>query len=196
MEEAISSAGGVCWSGLDATLMVKALPGVFVAGEMIDWEAPTGGYLMQGCFATGTRAGLAAAAWVDYPPQDDRRTPPRNREPTLEFSPPPPPVEPPLKAVGHRVNGWAAVAPSRDCADAERWPPVSGSPGHRCKRRRDPDLFPSRGFSFWAHPALRGGRCRVTHGRMGIADRDYHRQPTTWGRRLHVAAHAGREVAC
>ena len=60
LAEAISSAGGVCWSELDAGLMLKKLPGVFVAGEMIDWEAPTGGYLLQGCFATGTRAGRAA----------------------------------------------------------------------------------------------------------------------------------------
>jgi predicted flavoprotein YhiN len=44
--------------------MLKRFPGVYVAGEMIHWEAPTGGYLMQGCFATGTRAGLAAAAWL------------------------------------------------------------------------------------------------------------------------------------
>jgi hypothetical protein len=64
LAEAISSAGGVCWNGLDATLMVRQCPGVFVAGEMIDWEAPTGGYLLQGCFATGTRAGHAAVAWM------------------------------------------------------------------------------------------------------------------------------------
>lgn len=68
IEEAISSAGGVCWSALDETLMLKTCPGVFVAGEMIDWEAPTGGYLMQGCFATGTRAGRAAAARVNHGP--------------------------------------------------------------------------------------------------------------------------------
>jgi uncharacterized flavoprotein (TIGR03862 family) len=60
--EAISSAGGVPWRELDETLMLKKLPGVFVAGEMIDWEAPTGGYLLQGCFATATRAGRAAAS--------------------------------------------------------------------------------------------------------------------------------------
>jgi uncharacterized flavoprotein (TIGR03862 family) len=65
--EAISSAGGVRWSGLDGDLMLRKLPGVFVGGEMIDWEAPTGGYLLQGCFATGTRAGKAAAAWHDRP---------------------------------------------------------------------------------------------------------------------------------
>jgi predicted flavoprotein YhiN len=64
LAEAISSAGGVCWNELDSTLMLGRFPGIFVAGEMIDWEAPTGGYLMQGCFATGTRAGLAAAAWA------------------------------------------------------------------------------------------------------------------------------------
>ncbi|MBC8127971.1 MAG: TIGR03862 family flavoprotein [Gloeobacteraceae cyanobacterium ES-bin-144] len=64
IEEAISSAGGVCWSELDSALMVKRFPGIFVAGEMIDWEAPTGGYLMQGCFATGTRAGKSAASWL------------------------------------------------------------------------------------------------------------------------------------
>ena len=60
--EAISSAGGVCWHELDHSLMVCKHPGLFIAGEMIDWEAPTGGYLLQGCFSTGTRAGRAAAA--------------------------------------------------------------------------------------------------------------------------------------
>ncbi len=62
--EAISSAGGVGWEAIDANLMLREIPGLFVAGEMIDWEAPTGGYLMQGCFATGTRAGRAAAERV------------------------------------------------------------------------------------------------------------------------------------
>lgn len=61
IEEAISSAGGVTWSALDDSLMLKQLPGVYCAGEMIDWEAPTGGFLIQGCFATGTVAGEAAA---------------------------------------------------------------------------------------------------------------------------------------
>ena len=60
LAEAISSAGGVCWNELNEALMLRRLPGVFVAGEMIDWEAPTGGYLMQGCFATGTRAASGA----------------------------------------------------------------------------------------------------------------------------------------
>jgi uncharacterized flavoprotein (TIGR03862 family) len=64
IEEAISSAGGVSWSALDDCLMLRNHSGIFLAGEMIDWDAPTGGYLMQGCFATGTRAGRRAAAWV------------------------------------------------------------------------------------------------------------------------------------
>ncbi|MGH8045741.1 MAG: TIGR03862 family flavoprotein, partial [Chthoniobacterales bacterium] len=58
--EAISSAGGVRWAELDDALMIARLPGVFVAGEMVDWEAPTGGYLMQGAFATGTHAARGA----------------------------------------------------------------------------------------------------------------------------------------
>lgn len=63
LEEAISSAGGVPWKAIDDQLMIKELPGVFVAGEMIDWEAPTGGYLLQGCFASGTLAAEAAIGW-------------------------------------------------------------------------------------------------------------------------------------
>lgn len=62
--EAISTAGGVKWAELDEALMLRALPGVFVAGEMIDWEAPTGGYLIQGCMATGARAGRGAVEWL------------------------------------------------------------------------------------------------------------------------------------
>ncbi len=62
--EAISSAGGVAWAEIADTLMLRKLPGIFVAGEMIDWEAPTGGYLLQGCFTTGTRAGRCAAEFV------------------------------------------------------------------------------------------------------------------------------------
>jgi len=61
IEEAISSAGGVAFEGLDESLMLKPLPGVFCAGEMIDWEAPTGGYLLTACFASGRIAGRAAA---------------------------------------------------------------------------------------------------------------------------------------
>jgi predicted flavoprotein YhiN len=63
--EAISSAGGVSFDALDENLMVKSLPGLFLAGEMLDWEAPTGGYLLQGCLATGTRA--ANGALRNYP---------------------------------------------------------------------------------------------------------------------------------
>ncbi len=65
LDEAISSAGGVAWTEIDPDLMLRRFPGCFVAGEMIDWEAPTGGYLMQGCFATGTRAGDSAAVWLE-----------------------------------------------------------------------------------------------------------------------------------
>lgn len=61
LERAISSAGGVAWDAVDDRLILSALPGVFVAGEMLDWEAPTGGYLLQACFATGRAAGLGAA---------------------------------------------------------------------------------------------------------------------------------------
>ncbi len=56
IEEAISTAGGVSWEELDDDLMLKRRPGIFCAGEMIDWDAPTGGYLIQGCFSTATRA--------------------------------------------------------------------------------------------------------------------------------------------
>jgi uncharacterized flavoprotein (TIGR03862 family) len=61
---AISSAGGVTWDEIDEHFMLRRLPGVFVAGEMIDWEAPTGGYLLQGCLATGRAAGLRASNWM------------------------------------------------------------------------------------------------------------------------------------
>lgn len=64
LAEAISSAGGVAWSALDDGLMLRELPRVFVAGEMIDWEAPTGGFLIHGCFVTGAIAGAAAAARI------------------------------------------------------------------------------------------------------------------------------------
>ncbi|MGN6519203.1 MAG: TIGR03862 family flavoprotein [Dokdonella sp.] len=63
LEEAISTAGGVRFDALDARLMLRELPGVFCAGEMIDWEAPTGGYLLTACFASGRIAGAAAADW-------------------------------------------------------------------------------------------------------------------------------------
>jgi len=64
--EAISTAGGVRFSSLDQNLMLTAIPGVFVAGEMIDWEAPTGGYLLTACFATGLCAGLGVRDWLSH----------------------------------------------------------------------------------------------------------------------------------
>lgn len=64
MDEAISTAGGVRQEDLDEGLMLRRVPGVFCAGEMLDWEAPTGGYLLTACFASGRWAGRAAAEWV------------------------------------------------------------------------------------------------------------------------------------
>ena len=64
LDEAISTAGGVRFDALDAGLMLRDRPGVFVAGEMLDWEAPTGGYLLTACLATGHHAGLAAARYA------------------------------------------------------------------------------------------------------------------------------------
>jgi len=61
---AISSAGGIALAELDAHFMIRRLPGVFAAGEMLDWEAPTGGYLLQACFATGVAAGRGALNWL------------------------------------------------------------------------------------------------------------------------------------
>jgi predicted flavoprotein YhiN len=65
IDEAISSAGGVMFESLDGNLMLKGLPGVFCAGEMLDWEAPTGGYLLQACFATGAAAGRGALKYLE-----------------------------------------------------------------------------------------------------------------------------------
>jgi uncharacterized flavoprotein (TIGR03862 family) len=64
LQEAISSAGGVRFEALDDKLMLRRLPGVFCAGEMLDWEAPTGGYLLTACFATGRAAGLGGVEWL------------------------------------------------------------------------------------------------------------------------------------
>jgi len=64
LEEAISTAGGVTFESLDERLMIQTLPGIFCAGEMLDWEAPTGGYLLTACFATGHLAGAGAVAWL------------------------------------------------------------------------------------------------------------------------------------
>lgn len=65
IDEAISSAGGVMFEALDENLMLRKLTGVFCAGEMLDWEAPTGGYLLTGCFASGRAAGLGALRWLE-----------------------------------------------------------------------------------------------------------------------------------
>ena len=64
IDEAISSAGGVSFEGIDGS-MLRAMPGVFVAGEMLDWEAPTGGYLLTACLAGGKAAGEQAVAWLE-----------------------------------------------------------------------------------------------------------------------------------
>ena len=65
LERAISSAGGVRLDEVDEGLMLKALPGVFVAGEMLDWEAPTGGYLLQACLASGVVAAEGVLRWLE-----------------------------------------------------------------------------------------------------------------------------------
>ncbi|WP_354623713.1 TIGR03862 family flavoprotein [Psychromonas sp. MME2] len=64
IEQAISSAGGVCESSVDGYFMLTQLPGVFCAGEMLDWEAPTGGYLLTACFATGRLAGMGVCEYL------------------------------------------------------------------------------------------------------------------------------------
>jgi uncharacterized flavoprotein (TIGR03862 family) len=64
LDEAISSAGGVDFEALDQNLMLRSMPGVFCAGEMLDWEAPTGGYLLTGCFASGFCAASGVLAWL------------------------------------------------------------------------------------------------------------------------------------
>ncbi len=64
IDEAISSAGGVCFEALDDSLMLRDLPGVFCAGEMLDWEAPTGGYLLTASMASGRVAGAGALQWL------------------------------------------------------------------------------------------------------------------------------------
>lgn len=68
LDEAISTAGGVPFEALSAELMLRQLPGVFCAGEMLDWEAPTGGYLLTACFASGRAAGLGLLAWLQQRP--------------------------------------------------------------------------------------------------------------------------------
>lgn len=67
LSEAISSAGGVTFEAVDEHLMLRKMPGVFVAGEMLDWEAPTGGYLLSACFASGRAAGKGVLGWLQQP---------------------------------------------------------------------------------------------------------------------------------
>lgn len=64
LDEAISSAGGVTFESLDEHLMLRTMPGVFCAGEMLDWEAPTGGYLLTACFSSGYAAGNGVLKWL------------------------------------------------------------------------------------------------------------------------------------
>ncbi|HEY3436347.1 MAG TPA: TIGR03862 family flavoprotein, partial [Actinotalea sp.] len=73
IDRAISTAGGIAWSEVDESLMLRAMPGTFVAGEMLDWEAPTGGYLLQGSFSTGVVAARGALDWLG----GDQVVPPR-----------------------------------------------------------------------------------------------------------------------
>ena len=72
IDRAISTAGGIAFDELDEHFMLRKLPGVFAAGEMLDWEAPTGGYLLQASFATGAAAGRGVLKWL-------RRQPPSLR---------------------------------------------------------------------------------------------------------------------
>jgi uncharacterized flavoprotein (TIGR03862 family) len=69
LREAISTAGGIAFAALDDKLMLRQMPGVFCAGEMLDWEAPTGGYLLSACFASGYAAGSGALHWLQQPRQ-------------------------------------------------------------------------------------------------------------------------------
>lgn len=70
LERAISSAGGIRWREIDEHLMLRSQPGCFVCGEMLDWEAPTGGYLLQACLATGRGAGAGAVHWLGLTPAE------------------------------------------------------------------------------------------------------------------------------
>jgi predicted flavoprotein YhiN len=65
IDEAISSAGGVRWEALNKNLMIQTHEGLFCAGEMLDWEAPTGGYLLTACLASGVAAGEGVRRWIE-----------------------------------------------------------------------------------------------------------------------------------
>jgi len=75
LAEAISSAGGVTFPEVDTNLMLRKMPGVFVAGEMLDWEAPTGGYLLQGAFSTGYQAAQGLMKWLNHTPSPQPLSP-------------------------------------------------------------------------------------------------------------------------
>ncbi|MCX5863674.1 MAG: TIGR03862 family flavoprotein [Deltaproteobacteria bacterium] len=75
LTEAISSAGGVTFPEVDTNLMLRKMPGVFVAGEMLDWEAPTGGYLLQGAFSTGYQAAHGLLKWLGHTPSPQPLSP-------------------------------------------------------------------------------------------------------------------------
>lgn len=75
LDRAISTAGGIAWASVDPDFMLRALPGVFAAGEMLDWEAPTGGYLLQGCFATGVAAASGIARHLQNAPVRSDQSP-------------------------------------------------------------------------------------------------------------------------
>jgi uncharacterized flavoprotein (TIGR03862 family) len=75
IDEAISTAGGVAFEALDEHLMIRAVPGVFCAGEMLDWEASTGGYLLTACFASGRAAGAGALAWLERQTRQNANSP-------------------------------------------------------------------------------------------------------------------------
>jgi uncharacterized flavoprotein (TIGR03862 family) len=78
---AISTAGGISFEEIDADFMIRRLPGIFAAGEMLDWEAPTGGYLLQASFATGAAAGRGALKWLARGPHGEERSKAARLEP-------------------------------------------------------------------------------------------------------------------
>ena len=78
---AISTAGGISFSEIDADYMIRRLPGVFASGEMLDWEAPTGGYLLQAAFATGAAAGRGVLKRLARGPHGEERSKAARLEP-------------------------------------------------------------------------------------------------------------------
>jgi predicted flavoprotein YhiN len=95
IDHAISTAGGIAWSDVDERLMLRQLPGTFVAGEMLDWEAPTGGYLLQASFSTGVVAARGALAWLGV-----------RKKSTTELVHTKPPRQQHLGTSGGKVRTW------------------------------------------------------------------------------------------